>query len=438
MHRKRLALLQEQLRAKLKAQVTISDLLKAENREFEGEEEVNFDAIGAEILTIEASIAAIKKLIAVEDKVAEVQAPVTVTPTVVSPEAKAAERYSFMKVLRSVTEGKPLEGLEKEMHQEAEREVSASGQAIRGVGIPASMVNAKQRIIHTGDAASAGNLVDEAPARFFDALYPKTVIESLGATMIPGLAGNLPIKKGAEIATASFKAEYGEKHETNVSFERDVMTPHRLVGKIDISHQQLKQDSIGLESYIMSQLSSASRRAIDKSVFNGDGTGNDLLGILNTAGINEVTIAPTSGALTRADLIALYTIIESEDADENALNFLVTPGIKGYLQNLKTDAGSGNFVWPTNQQMNLLGYGAHRSNLLPKDLDDGGSNTGLHAMIFGDWSKMLVGSWGGFDVCMDNKTRFEYGEIKLAIASFWDMAVVHPKAFSVIKGINLA
>ncbi len=51
-------------------------------------------------------------------------------------------------------------------------------------------------------------------------------------------------------------------------------------------------------------------------------------------------------------------------------------------------------------------------------------------VIFGDFSKLLLGQFGGYDVTCDNVTMQHVATIKLIINSWWDWGKIDPNAFA--------
>lgn len=435
MHKKKLQVLQEQLRSKITAQEAISNLLKTEDRSFKDGEEKTFDDLGDEIAAIEKSIAQVQKLIAADVRAAASQAPAG--PSGQSPETKAKKRYSLMRAIKRKAEGKPLDGIELEMHQEAEREMAGSGQSLRGVGVPAMMFAKDDRVVEIATAEAAGGLVGTATAGMVGALRPKLMLEAAGAQMMTGLVGNLDLPVGNALATAAWKTEHTQEHETAPTIRTVELRPNRLTAFTEVGTQMMIQTSNSVETWIRNELSNAIARAVDMAGINGMGASNEPVGILNTDDVHTVELGAAGGPMTRAALVEMITNIAVDNAEVENMAFLMTPETRGQLQELKTDAGSGQFVWPADKSAMLLGYRALVSNLLPKTLAKGGPLT-LHGGIFGDFSNLILANWGGADLIVDPYSKSTQAIVRVVVNSFWDTAVVHPEAFSVLKDIDVS
>jgi HK97 family phage major capsid protein len=71
---------------------------------------------------------------------------------------------------------------------------------------------------------------------------------------------------------------------------------------------------------------------------------------------------------------------------------------------------------------------------VPSDLSKGtGSN--LSALLFGDFSQLMLGFYSGVDVIVDPYTGSNAGTTRLAFFQDFDCALRHDDSFSVIKDI---
>ena len=91
----------------------------------------------------------------------------------------------------------------------------------------------------------------------------------------------------------------------------------------------------------------------------------------------------------------------------------------------------GNFILP-NWGGPLAGYQALTTTLVPSNLTKG-SGTGLSALLFGDFSKLMFASWGGIEIASDPYTALKENMTNVVLNSYADIAVLQPTAFAVIK-----
>jgi len=172
-------------------------------------------------------------------------------------------------------------------------------------------------------------------------------------------------------------------------------------------------------------------QAIDTAVINGAGSGGAPEGILQNSDV-DVLVGDTDGiAPTWAQLVAMETAVREANAAGTNLNYLLTPGLIGLLKQT-VHAGSGNWNYLLAADGKLNGYNTVGSTLVPSNLTKG-TGTNLHAAIFGDFSNVLIGEWGFYDMVVDNITQKKSGLIEITVNQFLDILIRNGEAFSVSK-----
>jgi len=340
-----------------------------------------------------------------------------------SPEQKLASDMSVVRGIQNLMNNKPLEGAEAEAHQEAVNEARSMGLNFSGnFQIPSVVARANTA---TGATASGGvsPLIKDDVSQFVPFLTPKLFLEELGATMMRGLQSNFKIPIGDTLSSATWATETATATETTPILREETASPNRLAAYTKFSRQALLQPVMAIENMVREQLLGAEARAVQTAAINGPGTGSTPEGILVNGSVNTVT---TGGTLTRAHLIAMRKLIQTSNADKGTLRYLTNPDVEAYLNSLLVDAGSGQFVWPTDSPDKLMGYQAATSTLMPNDLTV--SNSG---MIFGDWSKLWIMQWGGRSISVDPYTSLKEAQVEVVLDSYYDIKVVEPKAFSI-------
>lgn len=336
--------------------------------------------------------------------------------------------YSFLKAIRAKVEGRSLEGIEAEMHQEAVKEARLNGLSVSGIGIPSIVLGAEKRDLTAGTDSEGGYTVKDDMGELIPALRKKLLILSLGARYMGGLTGNVPIPRQATKASATWEGENDATAETSPTFEKAELTPHRLAAFTDLSKQLIIQSSIGAEQFVRSDLEKAIRLALDYAAINGSGSSNQPTGILNVSGIGTATGGTNGLAPTWDHIVKLEKELAVDDADIGKLAYLTNPKVRAKLKVTALDTGSGLFIWPKDNKLN--GYNTGVTTQIPSDLDKGTSTGVCSAIIFGNFDDLIIGQWGGLDVVVDNFTKAKEGQIVLVINSYWDIAVRHAESFA--------
>ncbi len=435
--KKKLLKFKEKRTALLKRQKAIFDLIKSEKRDLTEEEQSQIDALATKVDDLDTRISNLETAEEVERKLRETK--VRTIQKKETEEKKVQKRFSLLRAISLKVQGKALDGVELEMHQEAQKEAKEIGMGLRGIGIPTVISTPQTRELTAGSAVSAGNTIATDLAEFQDSLVPKTCLEELGAKMITGLVGNLDIPIGDALATANWEGEGDSDAESTPTTKKESLTPHRLAATSIISKQWLNQTSVSVERLVFEALRTAEKIALEQAGFNGaGGAADDPLGILNHADVNVVAMGANGLAPTHTKLVELQTVIETANADDGNLAYVLTPEIIGYLKTTKIDAGSGLFIMDSKMPNELLGYMLKKSNLLPKTLTKGTSVGVCHAGIFGDFSKLWIGNWGVRDLLVNPYSSARAGKIEITLDSYWDLAPIHGQAFGVIKDLLTA
>jgi HK97 family phage major capsid protein len=348
-------------------------------------------------------------------------------------ELQQAGNYSFRKAIADfVNRNGNLEGFEAEMHQEAQREAALSGKVIKGIGVPMMVLeNARMTRASAGQnkttANEGGNLVQEEPLVYIDALRNRLVLVNLGARFITGLVGNLPLVNGGSF-TATWGAEADAVSATKMSLPKKTMTPKRMAVCGAYSVELLNQSSIGIEMLLRNELLKAHANGLESAAINSATSGP--VGVLNTSGIGAVAGGDNGLAPTWAHMVNLETEVAIDNADLGALAYLTNAKVRGKLKQTLKASGVAGYVWDGNT---INGYNAAVTNAVPSNLEKGTSGTVCSAIIFGNWNDMIIGQWGGYDMIVDPYSLKKVGDVEVVLNSFHDVALANAQSFAAMK-----
>lgn len=408
------------------------------------EQRSKLNTIRAEVTNLENDI---DNHLMIEAETKRMATPATrVNENKVNDEQRVKKSYSFLRAANLIANNKSLDGLELEMHQEAEREFKQAGISASGnLYIPKMIVKNEKRDMTVSSAPGGGNTVPTILGDLIPFLDPRLAVIQAGATLLTGLTGNLDFPRNDAAATATWETENSANDETSPTFDKISMSPNRLGAFTDISKQLLVQSSVDIENFVRNRLSEAVNRALDYALINGDNSAQPFYGILNTVGIGSVVIGTDGGPLTYKHIIDLETELATDNADFGTLAYLTTPGVRGFLKNTEKASGTAQFVWsdgapPVGQQgirTDLLnGYRAYVSTQVPSNLTKG-NGTGLHSVIFGNFAELLIGQWAGLDVVVDPYSSSKNALVTIVVNSWWDAAVRHAQSFAAIKDADI-
>lgn len=346
---------------------------------------------------------------------------------------KTVERFSFRKAILAKAEGRALDGVEAEMHEEALREATAEGRSISGLGVPYMLLaNKPLSRASTGQsvavAADGGYLKQEEPLVFLEALRNKLIVTQMGAKLLTGLVGDLPLVTGG-LFTATWLAEDATDTTQKMTFAKVLMTPKRVQATGALSLKLLRQSSIDVEKLIEDELINSIAQALQTAIINGPG-GDAPLGILGTLGIGDVQGGANGLAPTWGNIVELESKILSANADVNNMGYLTNAKVRGKLKQTVKAANTAVFVYDTD---GMNGYKVGITNAVPSNLTKGASGAVASAIIFAEWSRLYIGQWGGQDIIVDPYSLKKKAEVEITAISYYDIGLSYPAAFAAMK-----
>lgn len=327
--------------------------------------------------------------------------------------------YNLAKALQEGIEHR-LTGREAEFHAE----LSRGRASVRGVMVPIEVLAGfEQRDGQTvGANADGGYLVPTALAAPADRFRPALKVESMGATVMRGLTGDLGLPNLASSGTAYWVAENGAPTRTKTTLGLVSMSPRTVAGEYKISRRLLLQAAASIDALLRKDLGFLLAQALDSAAINGSGASNQPLGLLQTAGVEAVPYASTSTALTdtAADLIGALDL----DDVAGSRAFLTNPTVMNLARKVKD--GEGHTI-PLAELFHNERIEA--TTQVPKTL---GAGSDKSALIYGQWSEMVLGYWSAVDILANpyHSDVASSGGVLLHAFLDADVAVRHTEAFA--------
>lgn len=409
---------------------------KIQNRTFaEATDGPAMDAKQTELAQIEADVQRLETLLEVEARSTGWQTSATATAPVnvniISERGESVgsvrKNYRFMDAIRVASGQGKMEGLVATMHQEAVREMNAAGISKYGGGILVPSIIQEQRDMLVGTTTAGGYTVQTDVGALIPFLDPQGVLTRLGATFLNGLTGNIDWPRNDAASTAVWETEVSAADETSPTFDRVQMSPKRLAAFTDISMQVLRQSTISMENFVRGRLLNARDNALDTAAISPQ-SGSAPTGIIGTSGVNTVSVAASP---TWAKIVQFETEISADNAIFGNLAYLTTPQVAGILKQVKRDVAGNGFIWEGGNTGNgsINGYRALTSTLVP-------TTGGAHYMFFGNWSKLLVGQWGGMEIMTNPYTRVKEAIVEVVLNTWHDLAIEHGAAFCYSSSVH--
>jgi len=355
--------------------------------------------------------------------------------------SEMAKEYSFKRAMEMAITGR-REGIEGEFSAMGGAEFQRSGVSVsaHSIKIP-SEVFTRDMTATGGSAGSEGGVnIQTSVGSIIDVLLPRTVLAGLGVQRLSGLVGNLDLPSASTLPSAGWNTENGTAVEKSPVFSKITFSPKRLAAFIQVSNQLMLQSSNSIDGYVRNWLLNAMAQSLETAAIKGGGS-NEPTGIIANANVN-VTFAggaasnatnPNGAAPVWADVVNLMKAVEN--ANGNGVAYLTNPLVKAKLQTTARQSSGveGNFIWPSGG-IDLNGYNVQTTTLVPSNLAKGSSST-LSAMIFGDFSKMAIASWGGMELTVDPYSGATAGLTNVVLNAYLDTNLLQPAAFAVCKDI---
>ena len=340
------------------------------------------------------------------------------TPNEIGLSKAETQRFSVMRAINAManpTDRKAQEAARFEMEcSEAAQE--AYGRTAQGVMLPAEvMANWNQRDMSAG---SDGDLIGEdyRGQDFIDVLRNNSAVMPL-ATNLNGLSGDVKIPKKTAASTAAFiSSEGGAAGESEMTIGNISLTPKTLGAFTDVTRQLMIQSSLDIENLIRQDLAAGMAIAIDDACLEGDGQNGKPTGITNTTGINTVSLT-SAAAPTWPEMVSLESAVGVDNALLGRLSYIVNPSNYGTLKSTSKDTGSGIFIADGN---GMNGYPIVVSNQLT-----------ANNYVFGNFSDLLIGFFGGLDLVVDPYTSSSSGTVRVVALQSCDSAIRNPVSFVV-------
>jgi HK97 family phage major capsid protein len=354
---------------------------------------------------------------------------------------KMADAYSFKRAIEMAVTGR-REGVEGEFSAMGGDEFQRSGVSVSAHSIKIPSAVFKRDMTATGGTSGSegGVNVQTSVGSIIDVLLPRTVLAGLGVQRLSGLVGNLDMPTASTVPSAGWNTENGTATEKSPAFSKITFSPKRLAAYIQVSNQLMLQSSNSIDAYVRNWLLNAMAQSLETAAIKGGGS-NEPTGIIANANVNVTFAGGATSNSTNANGIApvwadVVNLMKAvENANGNGVAYLTNPLVKAKLQTTARQSSGveGNFIWPAGGT-DLNGYNVQTTTLVPSNLSKGTSST-LSAMIFGDFSKMAIASFGGMELTVDPYSGATAGLTNVVLNAYMDCNLLQPTAFAVCKDI---
>lgn len=366
------------------------------------------------------------------EKIGARQKPITGEEAKIGMTSTELKQFSFARVINALANP-----TDRHMQDAAAFEFECSHAAqktskrqAQGIMIPYDVLHG-QRDLTVTTAAEGGNTVATSllASSFIDLLRSKMVVSGLGTQMLMGLTDFVAIPRQSSGASAFWVAEGVAPTESQQAFDQVTLAPKTLGAFTDFSRRLLLQSSIDVESFVKRDLASVIALEVDRAAIHGTGTAPQPRGIVATSGIGSVAGGTNGAAPTYANIVALETAVAVSNADIGSLAYLTNTRVRGLLKRTFVNTTGGETPVFTQDGM-MNGYRAAVTNQVSNTLTKGTSVGNCSAIIFGNFSDLIIGMWGGLDLTVDPYTFSTSGTIRIVAMQDVDVAVRNAASFA--------
>lgn len=323
--------------------------------------------------------------------------------------AKEQRQYDISKAILSKVKGQAVDAsFELEVSREIEK---LTGRSTSGIFIPAQVL--ATRTMTAGNSALGGEFVATVNANeYLGYAFNQTLGSKIGVRYLPGLTSNITVPKVTSAAAFSWVGETGEIALSNISGSQVTLSPKRGGSSTSYSLQLLRQSTPTLNSWLMENINSSVAVGMDNAIFNGTNANSQPMGVLN-AGITSIS----GSSFSYATALSFPSTVAVANRLDGRLCFIANPTTAAILKARAKETGYPTYVLSEDGMM--AGYTVYESNQI-----------GASTILFGDFSKVLVGQFGGVEMVIDEYTQARSGLIVLTTQVLMDVATLDVNAFA--------
>ena len=312
---------------------------------------------------------------------------------------EAKKPFSLLRAINNAVEGRSQDDSIMDVLEEGKSEFVKGGISYRGLTLPTNHL--EQRTMLAGTAGSGAEIVGTDILALLPFLRANLVLAKAGATILSGLVGNIQVPILGTGSTATWKAENAAATAAGQGFSDITLSPKKITAYYDVSRTFLQQDSVQAEAMLQKDLLASVLDLLESTVL---GTAN--ISSTQPAGLFYTPTYAFTGTSTFAGIISMETAVTAANALKNGATYLFHPSTIGVLKGTQKATYSSAFI-AENSLVN--GYPYYTTTNLPTVLST------KKAAIFGDFSNLLIGQWGGLDLLIDPYSQSLYGYVRVVV-----------------------
>jgi len=382
----------------------IKDVATTESRDLSSDENNEVDGLITEVDNLDAKIKRAEKLETIKRNSAVVSGVVSTNVP------KEVEDYSFQSAMRAAYTGN-VEGLVKEMDQEARSNARNTGQTFKGLAIPSTIL--------TRAAVGTAAVNATETMSFTDQLEANLVMASAGANFYSGIENmKFPVISGVN---SYFQPEAGgTAGAANGTASSLTLSPKKLISVVNVSNEALTQN-VSLEAALRRNMAQSIAAHLEKALLGESDVTNGPTSIFLDAAAGSVAAFSNTTALA-LEAAVLDAGVQLEGA---RMAYLMNSSAYQAIKQAAMVSGVSPVYDMREKLVNSY------FSLFSSNVGLHGGTAGKDAVLFGDFSKVHIAQFGGLDVLYDPYTNGATGEPRMIVTSLVDgNAVQNGAAFA--------
>ncbi|MGW0626961.1 phage major capsid protein [Streptomyces sp. NPDC002758] len=278
---------------------------------------------------------------------------------------------------------------------------------------------------------------------FFDMLRNRTAVLAAGPTILKvDHAGSIKVPSITSAVTVSALAENSAITPADPGLGSITLDPKKLAALTLIAREALEDSNPDLQGVVGNSLIRDLAVELDRQMITGDGTGNNMRGLRNVAGVTAGPTTGTNGASLSgapgfgflADTLAAY---EAANADPSTAAFFMHARTWASVRKL-VDSQNRPIVStdPTQGVRNTLwGIPVRITNNLSV-AETQGTSTDCSSIILADMSQIVVAQSRDVELVYSADYAFNTDQIAARVTARFDIGVPQPKAVVLTTGVR--
>ena len=312
---------------------------------------------------------------------------------------KMNKEFKLIRAINQMASGQAVDDVTAAVCDAGRNEMRNAGLTAEG----ALVIPSETRSISVTDSVGATVGVDVA-----DILAPlrdNLVLAKAGAKFMTGLKNDLklPSLVGSE---AKWASEVGNvANDATAALNGVTLKPKRISVILPVSKQFLIQSSDSAEAILKENIMSAVAEKLQKTI---------LSNVVNDATAPKGIYAATPvSAKTYKALCDMEAEADKKNLGQNR-TYIVGNKAKAALRQLQKGTNNTQMVYDKGE---VDGTPCLSTSSAPEN-----------AVLYGDFSNLYIGQFGGTEIVVDNYTRAAYGEVLLTVNAYFDAALAREGA----------